>query len=238
MRRIQKLIAVVAVFAGMASITACSALEDVGDRFDPQELFGSRRARASRPVATRPPAPTVAPESAEPEEHAAPPAPAAQPEEGRAPVARVAAKAGEPTEEDRRTFDLVNEMRRGRGLRPFRWNDRLFRAAYDHSAEQARYGYMGHGSPDPSRDDLADRLRLASYGQARQWAEVVAWGYEGPASVVQGWMDSRGHRKILTDPNLEEAAFSRVGSYFTGDFGSPVSRSSPSAGRSSSAAGR
>jgi uncharacterized protein YkwD len=80
---------------------------------------------------------------------------------------------------------------------------------------------MGHGSPDPRRDDLADRLRLASYGPARQWAEVVAMGYDGPRSVIVGWMNSRGHRKILMDAGLEEAAFSRVGAYFTGNFGSP-----------------
>ena len=129
-----------------------------------------------------------------------------------------------PTVEDRATFDEVNRVRVGRGLRPFRWNDRLFRAAYDHSAEQARHGYMGHGSPDPARDALIDRMRQAGCPQAGQWAEVVAWGYEGPASVTLGWMNSAGHRKILTDPTLEEAAFSRVGDYFTGNFSAPLRR--------------
>lgn len=109
-------------------------------------------------------------------------------------------------------------MRAARGLAPFRWSDDLFRAARDHSAEQARHGYMGHGSPDPSRDDLADRLRLADCGALRAWAEVVAFGYEGPMSVVDGWMNSKGHRKILLDPKLEEAGFARVGDYFTGNF--------------------
>jgi uncharacterized protein YkwD len=46
-------------------------------------------------------------------------------------------------------------------------------------------------------------------------------GYDGPRSVVAGWMNSRGHRKILMDPGLEEAAFSRVGAWFTGNFASP-----------------
>ena len=109
-------------------------------------------------------------------------------------------------------------MRAEHGLPPFRWSDRLYRAAHDHSAEQARYGYMGHGSPDPARDDLADRLRFADCGPLRAWAEVVAFGYEGPASVVDGWMNSKGHRQILLDPKLQEAGFARVGDYFTGDF--------------------
>jgi uncharacterized protein YkwD len=150
------------------------------------------------------------------------PAPAAPPVRP-----RPAAPAGEgvdvrpgsvPSAEDRRTFDEANRMRAEHGLRAFVWSDRLFRAAYDHSAEQARYGYMGHGSPDPARDELADRLRFADCGPLRAWAEVVAMGYDGPATVVDGWMNSRGHRKILLDPNLEEAAFARVGDYFTGDF--------------------
>lgn len=135
------------------------------------------------------------------------------------PKADVAPKSGPtPSVEDRRTFDEANRMRGAHGLAPFRWNDALFRAAYDHSAEQARHGYMGHGSPDPARDELADRLRFADCGAMRAWAEVVAWGYAGPATVVDGWMNSRGHRKILLDSNLEEAAFARVGDYFTGNF--------------------
>ena len=119
-----------------------------------------------------------------------------------------------------RTFADVNRVRREWGLAPFRWDERLFRAAYDHTKEQNAHQYMGHGSPDPARDDLGSRVRLAGYA-GRAWAEVVAWGYEGPKSVVLGWMTSRGHRKILTDPTLTDAAFSRLGDYFTGDFGRP-----------------
>jgi uncharacterized protein YkwD len=63
-------------------------------------------------------------------------------------------------------------------------------------------------------------VRVAGYGPARQWAEIVAWGYEGPQSVVLGWMNSKGHRAILLDGGLEEGAFSRVGDYFTGNFAS------------------
>ena len=123
--------------------------------------------------------------------------------------------------EDRRIFDEVNRVRAQWRLAPFRWNDRLHQAARDHSEDQRRAGRMGHGSPDPRKADLADRLRAARYGPATKWAEVVARGYEGPASVVTGWMNSRGHRTILTDPELEEAGFARVGEFFTGDFGTP-----------------
>ncbi len=125
-----------------------------------------------------------------------------------------------PTEEDRRIFAEANRVRAQNGLPPFRWDDRLFRAAWDHALDQHTHEFMGHSASDPARADLGDRLALAGY-RGRTWAEVVAWGYDGPAAVVAGWMASRGHRKILMDPRLADAAFARVGDYFTGDFGSP-----------------
>lgn len=153
------------------------------------------------------------------------PAPAPRPSGSagaRGPDLSTAAPPADVPAEDRRMFEEANAVRRSLGLRPFRWHPRLHRAAREHSEEQARHGYMGHGSPDPARDDLADRLRLAGYGPASSWAEIVAKGYDGPKSVTVGWMNSRGHRKILTDPALEEAGFARVGDAFTGNFGTPM----------------
>lgn len=154
---------------------------------------------------------------------AAPPR-AATPDVRPAPVAPAPPVPMEVAAEDRRTFEEANRVRAQWGLRAFRWNDRLYAAAKAHSEEQERFDYMGHGSPDPARDDLGDRLRIAGYGPASMWAEVVARGYTGPASVMAGWMNSKGHRKILTDPRLEEAAFARVGTSFTGNFGTPSAR--------------
>ena len=127
------------------------------------------------------------------------------------------------TGEDLRVLERVNQIRRSRGLRALTWNSQLHVAAYEHSLEQQTHGYMGHGSPDPARDQLGERIALAGYvGSA--WAEVVAWGYRDVNGVVQGWMDSPPHRKILVDPELTEAAFSRAGLYWTGNFGTPRRR--------------
>jgi hypothetical protein len=117
----------------------------------------------------------------------------------------------------------VNQIRRSRGLRSLTWNGQLHTAAYEHSQEQQTHGYMGHGSPDPARDQLGERIQLAGY-DGSAWAEVVAWGYRDVNGVVQGWMDSPPHRKILIDPELTQAAFSRAGLYWTGNFGTPRRR--------------
>jgi uncharacterized protein YkwD len=160
-------------------------------------------APAPPPVPWRPPA---APSPVEPPDVPAP-----------APPPYVAGPAGE----DRATFDAVNRVRAARGLAPFRWDDRLYACARDHSAEQRLHRYMGHGSPDAARDDLGDRVRIAGY-RGRAWAEVVAMGYPDVASVVDGWMRSRDHREVLLDPDLADAGFSRDGAHWTGNFGTPL----------------
>ena len=130
------------------------------------------------------------------------------------------AGAGPASAEEMQVLAYVNTIRRSHSLRPLNFQPDLWIAARDHSAEQKRHGYMGHGSPDPSRKRLSQRMALAGY-QGRVFAEVVAWGYPDTRSVVDGWMNSPDHRRILVDPELTEAAFSRVGQYWTGNFGAP-----------------
>jgi uncharacterized protein YkwD len=133
---------------------------------------------------------------------------------------RPSALAACPTTEEQCVLDHVNRIRCSRGLRPLAWSPGLFRAAQAHSDEQCLHGYMGHGSPDPNRATLLQRMRQAGY-DGTVFGEVVAWGYTSPTTVVEGWMNSRDHRAILTDPELKEVGFSRIGEYWTGNFGTP-----------------
>jgi hypothetical protein len=126
-----------------------------------------------------------------------------------------------PTATDIAALTAVNRIRRSQGLRELQFDARLFAAARDHSMEQARHGYMGHDSPDPARRTLAQRMAAAGY-VGTVFAEVVGWGYQDAGGVVEGWMNSRDHREILIDPELTEAGFSRIGDYWTGNFGTPM----------------
>jgi uncharacterized protein YkwD len=185
------------------ALFACSS-----EFWDRPYAVGGRSESAPAPAPWTPPPPAAT---------AVPPPPV--------PEAPVPSSLG-PTLKDRATLDAVNRIRVARRLRAFRWNDRLYACARDHSAEQRLHRYMGHGSPDAARDDLGDRIRLAGY-RGRSWAEVVAMGYPDVASVVDGWMRSRDHREILLDPDLEEAGFARDGAYWTGNFGTPLPAAPP-----------
>ena len=117
----------------------------------------------------------------------------------------------------------VNRIRHARSLRPLRFDQRLRQAARDHSAEQMQHGYMGHGSPDPARDELGERVKLVGY-RGRAYGEVVAWGYRDCRAVVEGWMNSPPHRAVLLDRDMTEVGFSQAGLYWTGNFGAPDAR--------------
>jgi hypothetical protein len=123
-------------------------------------------------------------------------------------------------------LEAVNRIRRSHGLGTVLYEPRLFDAAREHSREQERHGYMGHGSPDPRRQTVTQRVNQAGYVGVI-YAEVVAWGYDRVDAVVEGWMNSRDHRAILLDPDLRHGAFSRVGAYWTGNFATPASSALP-----------
>lgn len=89
----------------------------------------------------------------------------------------------------------------------------------------ARYGYFGHDDPAPPVARTAlDRIRACGYGGAYA-GENIAEGFRTPATVMQAWLNSPGHRA-----NIENAQFSAIGIgvatsstgvfYWVQDFGS------------------
>lgn len=85
---------------------------------------------------------------------------------------------------------LVNGERGGAGCGPVTANTRLTAAAQAHSRDQADRDTMSHTGGDGSTP--WDRARRAGYDRAI--GENVAAGYRTPAEVMNGWMNSDGHR--------------------------------------------
>jgi uncharacterized protein YkwD len=103
--------------------------------------------------------------------------------------------SGELTREN-----ILKEMNRHRemhGLPALRSDERLDKAAADRILDMEEQEYWGHYRPDGSNP-----LRsLHRYDYVHLVAgENLAAGYETPEVVVQGWMESPGHRaNILLD---------------------------------------
>jgi uncharacterized protein YkwD len=103
----------------------------------------------------------------------------------------------------RATLCLLNDIRRDKGLRPFRENGRLSLASQRHTNAMTDRKFFAHG-------DFVGRIRTARYLRgARGWTvgENIAWGswdYATPKSIVRGWMHSPGHRHNILNRRFRE----------------------------------
>ena len=113
------------------------------------------------------------------------------------------------------TLCLLNAERGQRGLRPLRLNRRLARAARGHASDMARRDYFSHDSL--SGASFVDRIRRTGYLRGpRAWivGENLAWGSgdrSTPASIVDAWMHSPGHRANILQRRFREIGIGLVG---------------------------
>lgn len=87
------------------------------------------------------------------------------------------------------------------------WNDRLARAAADHSRDMATRGYFDHVSPDGGT--LGQRLGAVGY-EYRRAGENIALGPPTVGTVMQGWLDSPGHCANIMDGRFTEVGLACV----------------------------
>ena len=79
----------------------------------------------------------------------------------------------------------------------------LDKAAGRHSRRMKRRGCFSHECP--GEKDLAGRVSSTGYLRCNcSWGigENIAWGSDSrgtPVEIVQGWMDSSGHRRNILD---------------------------------------
>jgi uncharacterized protein YkwD len=118
---------------------------------------------------------------------------------------------------------LTNRERTTRGLRPLGTDARLAQAAHRHSADMSARRFFAHECP--SGTQAWDRALAAGY-QYRKVAENIAAGQRSAAEVVEGWMNSPGHRANILDGDLTQIGVGYVtggeyGTYWTQVFGTP-----------------
>ena len=109
---------------------------------------------------------------------------------------------------------LVNEIRVQNGLKPLTANWELSRVARYKSQDMRDRGYFSHTSPTygtPFQMIKAFGLSFRTAG------ENIAKGYATPQAVVNGWMNSSGHRANILNTSYTQIGVGYVaqGHYWT-----------------------
>jgi uncharacterized protein YkwD len=128
---------------------------------------------------------------------------------------------GELTRTEADVIGLTNRERAGAGLTPLAPDPLLTAAAQAHSVDMVARDFYSHTSPDGSKP--WDRAAAAG-ATRRSIGENIACGQRSPAEVVEGWMNSPGHRANILKPDFTHigvgfAGGGRAGTYWTQLFG-------------------
>lgn len=100
-----------------------------------------------------------------------------------------------------KVIDLINKIRVNQGLSPLTANADLCRVARYKAQDMVDKHYFSHTSPTyGSPFDMMKTFGI-SYRTA---GENIAYGYSTPESVVEGWMNSEGHRKNILNPSFTQ----------------------------------
>jgi uncharacterized protein YkwD len=126
-----------------------------------------------------------------------------------------------------RIFDLINAERRHQGLPALAYSSRLDRMAKLQATNMARLHKMAHTLPESATPTLGSRAQFVGYPFGRL-TENVALGYPNAPTVVQGWMNSSGHRHNILDAGVVETGIgiargSDGGLYYCQVFGKQLS---------------
>jgi uncharacterized protein YkwD len=120
-----------------------------------------------------------------------------------------------------RVLQLVNAERAKAGCSPVTVDAKLTKAAQNHSQDMADHTNMSHTGSDGS--SMTDRLGRVGYAY-RSAGENVAAGYGTADSVMDGWMNSPGHKANILNCGFREIGIGLAGpgNYWTQNFGTPA----------------
>ncbi|MEW9677152.1 CAP domain-containing protein [Lentibacillus sp. L22] len=118
---------------------------------------------------------------------------------------------------EQQVVDLTNQERQKQGLSPLKADTELSKVAHEKSRDMSANNYFSHNSPNyGSPFDM-----MKSYGISYKTAgENIAKGQKSPEEVVNGWMNSEGHRANILNPDFTHIGVGHVenGNYWTQEF--------------------
>lgn len=118
------------------------------------------------------------------------------------------------TQLERAVVDLTNAQRQRNGLKPLTMDPHLSSVARKKSLDMANNNYFSHNSP--TYGSPFDMMR--DFGvQYKTAGENIARGQTTAEQVVDGWMNSEGHRRNILNANYTHigVGHSTKGNYWT-----------------------
>src|SRR5699024_4604814 len=116
---------------------------------------------------------------------------------------------------EQQIFDVTNVIRSQHELSPLKHDSNAQRTAYAHSKDMSKNNYFSHTSLNGDR--LKERLEAEEvlYMHA---AENIAAGYIDALSSMEGWLNSKSHRKTLLNSNYTHLGVGVYRFYYTQNF--------------------
>lgn len=96
------------------------------------------------------------------------------------------------------------------------WNNNLYESARDHAIEMYKYDYFSH----ISMRGLEVGSRVERFGYKWHFAgENLAKGQMNYKQVIEDWLDSPSHCKMMMDPRMVDTALFRIRNIWVQHFG-------------------
>src|SRR5579862_8348707 len=120
--------------------------------------------------------------------------------------------------EAKQLMALANQARAVAGARPLRWNNALAEAALKHTLRMVAEGPIAHQYPGEL--NLSERAGFT--GAHFDLIEENVALASTPAAIHEGWMQSKGHRENMLNPEVDSVGIAVVASrgvlYATADY--------------------
>lgn len=116
---------------------------------------------------------------------------------------------------ERQIFDITNIFRDRYELEPLEWDEQTGEVAFAHSKDMFETNDFSHTSK--KYGELSDRLDAANiYYQTA--GENIAANYLDAPAVVEGWLNSKGHRESLLNEQFTHLGVGVYKKYYTQNF--------------------
>lgn len=112
-------------------------------------------------------------------------------------------------------FDITNVIRIRYELNELEWDEETAAVAYSHSKDMFESNYFSHESNE--NGSLSDRLEAANVFYELAGENIAANYTDGP-SVVEGWINSKGHRETLLNDEFTHLGVGVFQKHYTQNF--------------------